>query len=105
MIMKAIRDKLKSHQYLYYVYREIMNKRGERKLLWKDAVRQFEEGTAKHGNLKEYKRALYRQRFMYDEYNLLKNTINIISSTEIEDTYSFTSSIIKQIKTSSLLIN
>lgn len=70
--MKAIRDKIKKLRYPYYVYREIMKKKEERRVLWKDAVRQFEEGTAKHGNLKEYKRALYRQRFMYDEYNLYK---------------------------------
>jgi hypothetical protein len=72
MKMKAIRDKLKKHQYLYYVFREIMKKRGERELLWKDAVRRFEEGTAKHGNLKEYKRALYRHRFLYKEYDAYK---------------------------------
>ena len=40
--------------------------------MWKDAVRQFDKGTAKHGSLREYKRALYRHRFLYEEYNAYK---------------------------------
>jgi hypothetical protein len=41
-------------------------------MFWRDAVRRFEEGTAKHGNLAEYKRALYHYRFLYEEYNAYK---------------------------------
>lgn len=68
--MNTIKNKLKKRfQYPYYVYREIMKKQEERRLFWKDAVERFEAGTVKHGNLKEYKRALYRQRFLYEEYN------------------------------------
>lgn len=68
--MSTIKNKLKKRfQYPYYVYREIMKKQEERRVLWKDAVERFEAGTAKHGNLKEYKRALYRHRFMYEEYD------------------------------------
>ena len=70
--MKAIRDKIKKLRYPYYVYREIMKKKEERSVLWKDAVRQFDKGTAKHGSLREYKRALYRHRFLYEEYNAYK---------------------------------
>ena len=70
--MKAIRDKIKKLRYPYYVYREIMKKKEERSVLWKDAVRQFDKGIAKHGSLREYKRALYRHRFLYEEYNAYK---------------------------------
>ena len=67
--MGTIKNKLKKFQYPYYVYREIIKKKEERGAFWKDAVKQFDEGTAKHGSLKEYKRALYRHRFLYEEYN------------------------------------
>lgn len=71
--MDTIKDKLKKRfQYLYYVYREIKKRQEERRLFWKDAVKQFDEGTAKHGSLREYKRALYRHRFLYEEYNAYK---------------------------------
>ena len=70
--MKSIRDKLKRFQYFYYVYREIMKRREERERFWKDAIERFDEGTAKHGSLTEYKRVLYRYRFFYEEYNAYK---------------------------------
>ena len=65
MIDKTIINKFKISRYFYYVYREIMKREEERRRFWKDAVVQFSEGTAKHGNLKDYKRALYRNRFLY----------------------------------------
>lgn len=70
--MGTIRNRLKEFRYPYYVYREIMKKKGDREVLWRDAVKQFDEGTAKHGRLREYKRALYRHRFLYEEYNAYK---------------------------------
>lgn len=70
--MNYIITKFKKFRYIYYVYREIVKERDERRKLWKDAVIRFDEGTAKHGSLKEYKRALYRQRFLYEEYDAYK---------------------------------
>lgn len=67
--METIKTKLKKFQYPYYVYREIEKKKEERVSFLKNAIKQFDEGTAKHGSLTEYKRALYRQRFLYDEYD------------------------------------
>lgn len=70
--MKALREIIKKFRYPYYVYREILKKKEEKELFWKNAVRRFEEGTAKHGNLTDYKRVLYRYRFLYEEYNTYK---------------------------------
>lgn len=70
--MGIVRNTLKKFRYLYYVHREIMKHKEERRLLWKDAVRQFQKGTESHRSLREYKRALYRHRFLYEEYNAYK---------------------------------
>lgn len=72
MNTKTIINKYKISRYFYYVYREIKKREEERNRFWKDAVVRFDEGTAKHGNLKDYKHALYRNRFLYEEYNAYK---------------------------------
>ena len=70
--MKAIRNIFKRFQYFYFIYREIMKRREERRLFLEDAIERFGEGTAKHGTLADYKRALYQQGFFYSEYSAYK---------------------------------
>ena len=70
--MTSIRNKFIITRYPYYVYREMKKKKEEKEMFWKNAVRQFEEGNARHGNLKDYKDALNRYRFLYEEYDAYK---------------------------------
>lgn len=71
-VMKIVLGLLKRFRYPYYVYKEIVKKHEERELFWKDAVKRFAEGTAKHGSLEEYKRIMFRHRFLYNEYDAYK---------------------------------
>lgn len=54
---------------LYYVYRELRKLQEDRKQLWDEAVAKFNNDHSEHGSLANYKRALYRHRISYDEYN------------------------------------
>lgn len=66
--MSAI-EHLKKINWPYAVYREIMILRADRKRLWADAVKQFEENPPEHGSLKDYKKAMRKHRVDFREYN------------------------------------
>lgn len=67
-LMKYFKERLKKCDRLYVSYREIMFLRRDRKMLLAQAVGKFEKEKPQHGNLKDYKQALYRHRVFYDEY-------------------------------------
>lgn len=67
-IKANIKGYIKKFRRLYYMYRELMKMREERKNLWNEAVEKFKEERPEHGSLTDYKHALYRQRVSYDEY-------------------------------------
>ena len=64
-----IRNRLEKINWLYTVHREILLLKSQRKGLWADAVKQFEENTPEHGSLRNYRRAMRRHRVNYKEYN------------------------------------
>ncbi len=66
--MATLKDRLKKVRRLYYMYREVVKLRDDRKRLWKSAKRQFEEEQPQQGSLADYKRALRRHRVSYKEY-------------------------------------
>ena len=66
--MATLKGKLKKFRRLYYMYREWVMLKEERKRLWKGAVKKFNEELPKHGSLTDYKRALYQHRISYKEY-------------------------------------
>lgn len=49
-------------------WREIKRLRENRKDLWKEAVKRFEDEKPVHGSLSEYRKALNKYRVSYDEY-------------------------------------
>lgn len=66
--MATLKDRLKKVRRLYYMYREVVKLRDDRKRLWKEAKRRFEEEQPQQGSLADYKRALRRHRVSYKEY-------------------------------------
>lgn len=67
-IKAAIKERMKKLHRFYYIYREIMKRREERRRLWSEAVDKFGEEQPKEGNLSDYKHALIHHRVSYDEY-------------------------------------
>ena len=67
-IKTTVKERMKKFRRFYYVYREWRKLRENRKKLWEEAVGKFEEEHPNHGNLADYKRALYRNRVSYEEY-------------------------------------
>ncbi|MBO7616784.1 MAG: hypothetical protein J6T22_06220 [Bacteroidales bacterium] len=67
-IKAAIKERMKKLHRFYYMYREVMKRREERKRLWSKAVEQFREEQPKVGSLGDYKDALLRHRVSYEEY-------------------------------------
>jgi len=63
-----IKERMKKLRRLYYIYRELMKRREERKRFWKGAVKEFGEKHPEVGSLSDYKHALFRHRVSYDEY-------------------------------------
>lgn len=63
-----IKERMKKLRRLYYIYRELMKRREERKRFWKGAVKEFGEKHPEIGSLSDYKHALFRHRVSYDEY-------------------------------------
>lgn len=66
--MAKLKDRLKKVRRLYYMYRELVKLNDDRKRLWREAKRRFEEEQPKHGTSADYKRALRRHRVSYKEY-------------------------------------
>lgn len=64
----SIKEQMKRFRPLYYGYRELIKQREERKRMWKEAVKMFDEEHPEHGTLADYKHALFRHRVSYDEY-------------------------------------
>ena len=64
-----ITEYLKKFNWPYAIYREIATLREQRKRLWAEAVKQFEEGPPEHGSLRDYKIAMRRHRVNLKEYN------------------------------------
>lgn len=67
-IKTAIKKRMKKLHRFYYMYREVMKRREERKKLWSKAVERFREEQPKVGSLGDYKNALLRHRVSYEEY-------------------------------------
>ena len=68
-LLVNMRNRLIRHNWLYAIYREIKLLRKDRKALWADAVKQFEENHPEHGSLSDYRRAMHRHRANFKEYN------------------------------------
>ena len=66
--MSTLKDELKKFRRFYYVYREFVKLKEDRKRLWKVAVKKFADELPKQGSLADYKRALFRHRVSYMEY-------------------------------------
>ena len=93
-MIKNLKQFLKRRKWLYAFVREFKKLREERKIWWKDAVKQFEKKEHQNGTLKDYKKAMLRQRFSYNEYvgyqlwNLRKDEIRAyISEKEMRCIY------------------
>ena len=93
-MIKNLKQFLKRRKWLYAFVREFKKLREERKFVWKDAVKQFEKKEHQNGTLKDYKKAMLRQRFSYNEYvgyqlwNLRKDEIRAyISEKEMRCIY------------------
>ena len=67
-IKAAIKKWVKKFHRPYYMYRELMKQREERKALWRVAVEKFREEQPKTGSLSDYKNALFHHRVSYEEY-------------------------------------
>lgn len=67
-IKTAIKKRMKRFHRFYYVYREVMKRKEERKRLWDEAVGKFGEEQPEVGSLPDYQHALFRHRISYDEY-------------------------------------
>lgn len=67
-IKAAIKKRLKKFHRFYYVYREVMKQKEERKRLWDEAAEKFREEQSEVGSLPDYQHALYFHRVSYDEY-------------------------------------
>lgn len=52
----------------YPILREFEQRRRERALFLKDAIVQFNKEMPEHGNISDYKRALWKHRVSYREY-------------------------------------
>lgn len=68
-LLMNMRNRLVRHNWLYTIYREIKLLKRDRKALWADAVKQFEENHPEHGSLSDYRRAMRRHRANFKEYN------------------------------------
>lgn len=67
-VIMRIRELLKKYNWLYACYREIVFLKVDRRNLWTDAVKLFEEKRPEHGNLKDYKRSMLKHRTSFKEY-------------------------------------
>lgn len=65
---KRIKEKLKKLYRPYYVYREFVRLKADKKKYWQDAVLSFKVEKPKHGSLSDYKQALAKHRVIYEEY-------------------------------------
>ena len=63
-----LKEWMKRFRRFYYVYRELVKLKADRRILWNDAVERFTEEHPRHGSLEDYKSALFRHRVSYDEY-------------------------------------
>lgn len=67
-IKTIIKKRLKKFRRLYYIYRELRKLQEDRKHLWDEAIEKYNDEHPGHGSLSDYKLALFRHRFSYDEY-------------------------------------
>ena len=67
-IKAAIKKRMKRFHRFYYVYREVMKLKEDRKRLLDEAVKKFREEQSEVGSLPDYRHALFRNRVSYDEY-------------------------------------
>ena len=66
--MNYLKTCLKKCDRIYVPYHEIKLLRRERKGMLANAADRFAKEKPEHGDLKDYKRALYRHRVFYGEY-------------------------------------
>lgn len=66
--MSGIIERIKDWNWLYASYHELRVLKSNRKALWNEAVRSFEEDQPEHGSLRDYKKTMRRHRFSYKEY-------------------------------------
>ena len=67
-MIHKVTESLKKWDRLYAFIRETKKLKADRKLLWKDAVKQFEEKKPKEGSLQDYRKAMIRHRISFKEY-------------------------------------
>ncbi len=95
-----IRELLKKSNWLYAVHREMVFLKADRKSLWADAVKLFEEKRPEHGNLRDYKRSMLKHRISIKEYNTYefwrlneRERKNYLSERELKCIYRKTESV------------
>lgn len=68
-ILTNIKERFKKFNWPFSIYNEIKFFRIDKKELWTDAVKFFDEKQPKHGNLRDYKRIMLKHRVSIKEYN------------------------------------
>ena len=67
-VKMIIKNRMKKLRWFYYIYREWVKQKEDRKRLWNEAVDRFNEENPARGSLNDYKNALFSHRISYDEY-------------------------------------
>lgn len=87
-------ESLKKINWPYAVYRELVRLKTDRRSLWAEAVHQNEENPPDHFSLSDYKKAMYKQRVSFKEYNTYKfwqlnedERMNYLSENELKCIY------------------